>query len=106
MTPPAERYPGLARLFGAYVHQDYDLDGPTPDAAVRRFADEVDPSVRAAAHRELGALLAAAPGEARLEALLDALGCGHRPRGGAAPARAWLRHVRTLLAASARRPPG
>jgi hypothetical protein len=36
-------YPQLAHLAGAYFHQDYDLDAPTPPDIIHNFVDGEEP---------------------------------------------------------------
>ena len=98
MKTPAAKYPALARLFGAYLHQDYDLEDASAEAAVERFAREVDPDVRDRAKAELARLLKAARTETALQAVLDDLGCAHQPKGAKDPVRAWLTSLLPLLA--------
>ena len=95
--PPAERWPHLARLCAAYVHQDWDVDGPTPDLAIRRFAREAPVEVVEGAGDDITALLRAVPTEAGLDRVLDALACAYRPTAAGTTVRAWLTHVRSIL---------
>ena len=95
--PPSERWPHLARLCAAYLHQDWDLDGPSPDAAIRRFARDVPAPVVEGARADIASLLASVRGESRLDAVLDALACGYKPSAAKTTARAWLTHVRSIL---------
>jgi len=96
--PPRRPYPQLARLFRAYVNQDFDVHGPDPLDAVRAYARDVRPATRAAAAAELDRLLATARTEATLDAALDALKCGVLPSAAGSTARAFLRAVKALLA--------
>ncbi len=99
MKPTARAaYPQLARLFKAYVNQDWDTFGPDPLDAVRAYAGDVRATTRAAAAAEVDRLLATTRGEAALDAALDALKCGYLPSAKGSTARAFLRAVRTLLA--------
>ncbi len=95
--PPAERWPHLARLCSAYVHQDWDLEGPTPDPAVQRFAREVAPEVVEGACADIASLLKTTRSEAALDTVLNALACAYRPVAAGTTARAWLTRVRVLL---------
>jgi hypothetical protein len=96
---PRTSYPQLARLFKAYVNQDYDVHGPDPLDAVRAYAADVRPATRAAAAAETDDLLATAKGEAALDAVLDALKCGYLPSAAGSTARAFLRAVKAVLTA-------
>lgn len=96
---PRPRYPQLARLFQAYVNQDFETFGLDPLDAVRAYAADVRPTTRAAAAAEVDRLLAAARTEAALDAALDALKCGYLPSAAGTTARAFLRAVKAVLAA-------
>jgi hypothetical protein len=96
-TDAANRWPHLARLFGAYANQDWDAYGKAPEDAVRRFAAEVEPEAVAGARREIRDLLGAVPDEAGLDRTLDALGCGYAPAADGTSTRAWLARVARLL---------
>lgn len=98
--PAAERFPALARLCGAYLHEDLRVTDGTVEAAVARFAREVAPEVRRRCAHEVSRLLAATRGERALDALLAELGASERPRGGRRAARAWLEQVRRRLCAA------
>lgn len=99
-TPAAlrRRFPQLARLFGAYVNEDFDAFGGTPEDAVRAFSREARPVEVAAAHAEVERLLAEATDEASLDRVLGALRCGYLPSADGRTARAFLDAVRTVLA--------
>ncbi len=90
---PRERFPALARLCGAYLHEDLAVTDGSPEAAVARFAREVPPALRERWRRDLRDLLAAARGERALDAALAALGCAHRPRGRRRALRRFLERV-------------
>lgn len=91
---PAERYPHLTRLCGAYLHEDFDLDGSSAEQAVKRFARDL-PAARVDATRaDLERLLAAVTTETGLARALSSLGCAYRPRG---PLKRWLRSLVHLL---------
>lgn len=90
----AERYPHLARLCGAYLHEDFDLDGSSAEQAVKRFAREL-PAARVAATRaDLERLLAAVTTEKGLARALTSLGCAYRPP---RPLKRWLTALLALL---------
>lgn len=92
-----KRLPGLYRLFAAYVNQDWDAHGKSPDAAVKAFIEESRSTDVAKTLRELDALLAKNLDEARLDKTLASLRCGYdwSKAGGAAT---FLARVRKLLA--------
>lgn len=96
---PRPSYPQLARLFKAYVNQDFDAFGPDPLDAVRAYVADVRPATRAAAAAEVDRLLAATKGEAALDAALEALKCGYLPSAAGSTARAFLRAVKATLTA-------
>jgi hypothetical protein len=70
----AVHYPALEQLMGAYLHQDYDLFGATPMAAVDAFLDD-EPALGRALPDEIAHLLAVTESDQALEDLLDDLGC-------------------------------
>jgi hypothetical protein len=92
---PRERWPTLARLFGAYLNQDFDEHGPDPLAAADRFREDAGADEARAAAREARALLRAARGEAALRRALDALSLGYDPA--PAPLRGFLRDLARRL---------
>lgn len=94
----AQRYPGLRRLCGAYLHEDHAVTDSSPEAAVERFAREVAPDVRAQALGDVVHLLSTRRGERALRAALADLGCAYEPRQGRRATRAWLTRVRRVLA--------
>lgn len=98
MNPtPRTRYPALARLFGAYLNQDYDVHGKDPLDAVRAFAKDAPAAQRAAAIDELRRLLAAAKDDADLDRRLGALRCGYLPSSAGRTARAFVHDVVATL---------
>jgi hypothetical protein len=54
----AADFPLLRRLCGAYLHQDFDVHGARPEAAVTAFAESLDPAGRAALRAEVRRFLA------------------------------------------------
>lgn len=100
--PLRERYPGLARLCGSYLHQDVAVTDGSVEAAVARFVREVAPEVRTRCADDVRRLLSEAPGERALKAALSALDCAHQPRGGRRATRIWLEGVRRALRATPR----
>lgn len=100
-----ERYPRLARLFAAYLNQDWDLHGDTPYAAVRAYARTTKATERKEAVAEIGRLLAEFPGERALDAALGELLCGYAPSAEGVTAKAFVGRVRRVLAAPPRKAP-
>ena len=87
----------LAQLFGAYLHQDYDLTYGSQAAAIRAFRDESTPTQRTAATREIDALLDGFRDDDALARELRTLGFGfYPPRDGETTAD-WLRRARAII---------
>lgn len=94
----ANRYPNLSLLLSAYLHQDWMLDVPTPEDAVRDFAVSEPPEVVRGAHDELTVLLEQRLGEDELaKIVLDELGSYYDPRGVGRTLGSWLDSVRKQL---------
>ncbi|MEO6237053.1 MAG: contact-dependent growth inhibition system immunity protein [Vicinamibacterales bacterium] len=54
MKPPdVTDFPELQRVFSGYLHQDFSQVHATPDAAVRAFLDDANPSERRRFVREV-----------------------------------------------------
>lgn len=88
--------PALSQLMGAYLHQDYELFGPTPLAAAKTFlADE--PTLRRQLPTEVDAVLST-HSEAELANLLADLGCQIQPWAGD---HTWTSSLRELASAAA-----
>lgn len=98
-------YEELAQLFGGYLHQDFDLEYGSPDAAVREYAT-VGPENAVRAVRDIDALVAEGLPEARLGERLFTLGCDYYFAAGGYSAYGWLAHVRDLLTAEIDRAAG
>lgn len=97
-----ERFPTLAQFFGAYLHEDWDMDGPTPQHAVDAAIAGHPVHLRQQVRRELVGLLASAGDDTRLRDLLnDGLGVNvyFREPG---EARAFAEEVERKLLASIR----
>lgn len=92
---PVTEYPALARLIGAYLHEDRDAADASDAAAVRRFAREVAPAVRRAARQDITRLLATTRTDRALDAVLRELGAAGRPKSGL---RRWLHGLLAPLA--------
>lgn len=103
MSPSSPRtaYPTLARLFAAYVNQDFDVHGPDPLDAVRAFVRDVTPATRARAADEAARLLRRARTETGLDRTLGALRCGVWPKARGTTARGFLEAVAAVLRAPA-----
>ena len=93
-----EQYPELWMLFGAYFHQDWDLDDDTPDAVLRRYLQDVPGSSASAACGELDNLIRRWPAEADLEEIHRRLGSNLWPPGVGFTAREWFVYVGEFLA--------
>jgi hypothetical protein len=63
-------FPLLRRLCGAYLHQDFDVHGPSPEDAVRAFVGTLDPAGRSALRDEIRRFLARHPDDAARTAAL------------------------------------
>lgn len=97
--PTKESYPHLYRLFAAYVDQDWDRYGPSPEDAVRQFASETSAADRAATAQEVEKLLAEVKTEKSLDRALSGLRCGYLPSADGKTNTAWLTSVSRLLRA-------
>ena len=86
----------LQYLVAAYFHLDWDIEGPTAEAVVDRFAaDENETTVREA-YEGAAELLTRTDDE--LAAQLDAWRIGYDPAGEGRTNREWLELVRARLA--------
>lgn len=90
-------YPTLARLFGAYLNQDFDAFGADPLASVAAFAREVNAATRTRAAKEAHRLLRRFRSEPGLGEALAALRCGYLPTADGRTHRAFLRTVASTL---------
>jgi CdiI immunity protein len=93
-------YPRLAHLFGAFMHQDWDMEGGDWPDLVRNFAQGQPVAELKAAATELDALLADFADDGALsDQLYRELGCYYDPRPdlGGPTVRAWLGQVAGLL---------
>ncbi len=97
----ANAYPSLRYLFGAYLNQDYDIDGPTLGDAVRTLRDEEQPAVVHALQSDISRFLGEFGDDAAADKALDAI-----DRDRAHPAglsgRDYLLWIGTVLAEAAR----
>jgi hypothetical protein len=90
-------YPRLAHLAGAYFHQDYDLDAPTPAGIITSFLDGEEPATAAELAGEIASILGSDMTETQIDALwVTELHAYYEPARDALTYRAWLT---TLLSA-------
>ncbi len=89
--------PTLGNFLGAYFHQDWMLDHDSPEAVVDDYVRSESEATVARLRDELDALLARAPEEAELSALLHDCGCEYDPARDGVGYRDWLRSVRERL---------
>jgi hypothetical protein len=94
---PVERYPNLFQVFGGYLHQDFDLDYESPDAALRDAAHGQGPEQVGAAIGEIDDLLSAGLEPRTLTEIVERLTAGYSPVLDGWEIRDWLKHARTLL---------
>jgi hypothetical protein len=94
----AEDYPALHHLLAAYFHQDWDLDDPTWEAVVDRFAADA-PDLVPAARLDLARLLAA-PDDEMERIVHEDLSCEFYPPGAGLSTCDWLLHLDERLAAA------
>ena len=88
-----DEYPALWLFLGGYLHQDWDLDYDSPEAALRDFiAGEhvLAPQLPA----EVDRVLARGESDAALNELLLEFGSSYLPTGVGASPRTWLTSVR------------
>ena len=96
----SERYPTLARLFAAYLHQDWRMEAKTPFDAVRQFRTDDGQAAAEEACGDIARLLQDMSGEADLLAAIDTLGSDYSPALEDIPAREWLARVAKHLEAA------
>lgn len=96
-------FPRLSEFMAGYLHQDFQLDHKTPEAALRAFFDEANEEERAGLREELDRFREAAKDASwvNVKEALDALGGAWRPRSRAALDE--LLHLPGRLAAAARK---
>ena len=98
-------YPRLWQMFGAFFHQDWDMEGDDWPHLVRNFAGGQPQSELDATAAELAQLMADCPDDAALEReLFDVLGCEYLPRPdlGGPTVREWLGQIAGFLRVGAR----
>ncbi len=81
--------PALHHLMGAYLHQDFDLDGETPMDAVDAFLRE-EPDLARPLAAEIDTLLGTGLSEQEVERTVFDLGCQVYPDKGYTGYRLWL----------------
>jgi hypothetical protein len=92
----------LKQFFGAYFHQDWNLDASDPDDVVRLFiSDGYSMSELINLAEDIEKYAANKIDDAAAEeGLLRELGCYYIPNADGIGARAWLNHVAKLLRAA------
>jgi hypothetical protein len=93
-------YPHLWQMFGAYFHQDWELEGDDWPDLVRNFAGGQPQAELDATAAELDRLVADHPDDAALDReLYDVLGCYYLPNPdlGGTTLRVWLGQIATFI---------
>ena len=94
-------WPDLTQLLGGYLHQDWDLDAPTPDDALRDAAREGQGDEQVAgAIQQIDALLTSGYDEASLTAIVERMTAGYSPVLDGWKTRDWLEHAKAILGGS------
>jgi hypothetical protein len=94
------QFPNLLQVLGGYLHQDFDLDYESPDAALRAATENQGHDPITGALREIDRLLASEIGDDELMQLIERLTAGFSPSLAGWTAREWLRHTRELLSSA------
>ena len=95
-----EEFPSLSTLFGAYLHQDWDIDYQTPENAVRSFAAAAGSQLVSQTRREIETLLEKPLTDSELATLITReFGASYDPCLDGHSPRAWLRDVAAILGA-------
>lgn len=92
VVPEPKAHLALDQLMGAYLHQDYDLFGPTPLAAVDTFVRD-EPELGSRLPGEISDLLRALPSETAIKAALEGMGCQIVPSTADGGYRGWLEAI-------------
>ncbi|MEK6274801.1 MAG: contact-dependent growth inhibition system immunity protein [Actinomycetota bacterium] len=92
-----EQYPNLRQVLGGYLHQDFDLDFESPDAALRDAAQGQGPQQVGGAVQEINELLASDLESRQLTEIVERLTAGYSPVLDGWEIRDWLQHARTIL---------
>jgi len=91
-------YPQLAHLAGAYFHQDYDLDAPTPAGIIGNFLDGEEPGALQELTAEIRSILDSGMTESLLDDLwITTLHASYEPAKDGLTYRAWLKTVLNTL---------
>lgn len=86
------RTPALEHLMGAYLHQDFDVFGPSPMAAVDTFIRD-EPDLGRRLPIEIEELLAARRSQSEVKAALEAMGCQIQVSDADGGYRSWLEAI-------------
>ena len=91
-------YPRLTYLAGAYFHQDYDLEAPTPAGIIANFAESEEPGVIRELAAEITSILDSDMTEGQIADLwLTTLRASYEPDREGLTYRAWLATVLAAL---------
>lgn len=91
-----ENWPALSLLMGSYLHQDWQLEGPTLEDVLDKFARIEGSEMARSAALEIGRVLEDRHTAEPLRSLLQKLGCEYAlPPGNRL--RPWLANVQKLL---------
>lgn len=93
-------YPQLRQFFGAYFHQDWDIDAEDADGVVALYVSDdrhTDEQLRAIA-RQIDEYLENEGSQENIsQGLFEKLGCEYLPASSGSNAGEWLTHVANLL---------
>ena len=94
----------LRQVFGAYFHQDWDLDAPDVDGVIDQFiADQRGRAQLVQLAALVDAYADSFQNDSELaRALINELWCDYLPRTAGTTAREWMQHVATRLRAAKR----
>jgi|SRR5467141_3468784 len=93
-----EAFPRLTNLLGAYFHQDWDLEAPTPDGVIDVYLREVGSNRALKTADEIDQLLHQARSESQVrDFVLEKTGHGYDPSLEEITAREWLAYVARRL---------
>jgi len=91
-------YPQLAQLAGAYFHQDYDLDAPTPAGIIAHFLDGEEPGAARELAADISSILDSGMTETQIGSLwVTELHASYEPVKDGLTYRAWLTTVLSAL---------
>jgi hypothetical protein len=98
MAPVERQFPNLFQLLGGYFHQDWCLDDPNAEAALRRYMNDTVPGQVQDTVNEIDALLTKNLSDDQLkQMLLVDLGCYYDPTADNITHAEWLRWVQNRL---------